>query len=254
MNDAVEFNGTSYIAIAIVKGPRPDASPTLWSVLAQAGSTGATGARGTAGATGPTGATGTAGATGPTGPTGATGTAGATGVTGPTGATGATGTAGTRGATGPTGATGATGTGSTGPAGPTGSTGATGPTGPIGATGPTTAMIIGGDSGRDNFQNNCFLGVFGGRCDSIEADIQLPLPRGGTISGFSYQSSTGGTSGVRITLRVNGVNTSIACVLIGSPPGCTDSTDTVTVSPGDKITIDASANTTQPGSWIAELQ
>jgi hypothetical protein len=115
-------------------------------------------------------------------------------------------------------------------------------------------VIIGGDSGRDNFQNNCFLGVFGGRCDSIEADIQLPLPRGGTISGFSYQSSTGGTSGVRITLRVNGVNTSIACVLIGSPPGCTDSTDTVTVSPGDKITIDASANTTQPGSWIAELQ
>jgi len=88
-NDAVNFNGTSYIAIAANRGQQPNLSPASWSVVAQAGSTGPTGPTGATGATGagapgPTGPTGVAGATGATGPTGATG-AGAPGPTGPTG-------------------------------------------------------------------------------------------------------------------------------------------------------------------------
>src|ERR1700685_1450787 len=83
LNDAVQFNGTSYISIqASNLNHEPDTSPTFWNMLAQAGATGPTGPRG---ATGLTGATGPVGSEGATGPTGATGPAGATGPTGPQG-------------------------------------------------------------------------------------------------------------------------------------------------------------------------
>ena len=107
VNDAVQYNGSSYTSTQAGTGNEPDTSPTFWSVLAQAGATGATGPQGPTGATGATGPPGPDGANGANGTTGATGASGATGPQGPIGATGATG---------PTGATGAT--GATGPAGP----------------------------------------------------------------------------------------------------------------------------------------
>lgn len=86
VNDAVTYQGTSYVAILGSTNNNPASSPTKWSVLAQQGSTGPTGPTGATGAdstvAGPTGPTGATGATGPTGSTGATG------ATGPTGATG----------------------------------------------------------------------------------------------------------------------------------------------------------------------
>jgi hypothetical protein len=115
INDAVSFNGASYVAIQPSTNLAPDTNPLTWNLLAQQGATGPTG---TTGATGAQGATGTTGAQGPTGPQGPTGLTGATGVTGPQGLPGATGATGLQGPIGPTGATGATGTtGATGPAG-----------------------------------------------------------------------------------------------------------------------------------------
>src|SRR5277367_5562327 len=62
LNDAVQFNGTSYISIqASNLNHEPDTSPTFWNTLAQVGATGATGAIGPVGPDG---------ATGPTGPRG----------------------------------------------------------------------------------------------------------------------------------------------------------------------------------------
>jgi len=169
INDAVAYNGSSYIGIQAGTNHEPDISPTFWTVLAQVGSEGATGATGSTGSAGPMGVTGS---TGPAGPLGATGN---TGLTGPTGlnwqGTWSSSTAyavndavaysgssyigiqagtnqepdispsfwtplaqaGSRGATGPMGPTGAT--GSTGLAGTTGATGGTGPQGATGATG-----------------------------------------------------------------------------------------------------------------------
>ncbi len=79
INDAVFFNGASYVALTNNTGQQPDTNPSDWDLMAQRGGTGPTG---------PTGPTGNTGDTGPTGPTGATGTQGVTGPTGPTGAGG----------------------------------------------------------------------------------------------------------------------------------------------------------------------
>jgi hypothetical protein len=73
INDAVSYNGSSYIALVSNFNVSPNSDPTVWAVLAQQGATGATGATGPAGATGATGATGPAGPAGPTGPAGPSG-------------------------------------------------------------------------------------------------------------------------------------------------------------------------------------
>lgn len=67
--DAVNYLGSSYIAIAAGTGNLPT-NTAYWQLLASAGSIGPTGATGPAGATGATGATGAQGPTGATGPTG----------------------------------------------------------------------------------------------------------------------------------------------------------------------------------------
>ncbi len=103
VNDAVAYNGSSYISIQAGSNEEPDTSSSYWTLLSQAGAAGATGPQGGAGAQGPTGLTGATGATGPQGPQGATGATGPEGPTGLTGATGPQGASGPQGATGPAG-------------------------------------------------------------------------------------------------------------------------------------------------------
>ncbi len=119
-NDAVSYNGSSYVSLTNGNtANEPNGSPSDWALLAQAGAAGATGVAGAPGATG-------AASTAP-GPTGATGAAGTNGTNGVTGATGSTGTRGVAGPTGPQGANGLNGNnGLDGTAGATGPTGATG--------------------------------------------------------------------------------------------------------------------------------
>ena len=88
LNDAVAYNGSSYISIQAGTNHQPDTSSSFWTSLAQKGAAGATGATGSQGPAGSTGATGATGSTGPQGATGSTGPQGATGATGATGSTG----------------------------------------------------------------------------------------------------------------------------------------------------------------------
>jgi hypothetical protein len=78
VNDAVEYNGSSYISVQAGTAQPPDISPGYWSALAQ---------QGAAGPQGPAGSAGSAGAIGLQGPAGLTG---ATGVQGPAGPAGMT--------------------------------------------------------------------------------------------------------------------------------------------------------------------
>ena len=85
INDAVAYNGSSYIAIQAGGNQEPDISPLYWTPLAQAGTRGAQGAIGQAGPAGASGSAGFTGSAGPAGSTGSTGPAGTTGATGPVG-------------------------------------------------------------------------------------------------------------------------------------------------------------------------
>jgi len=78
LNDAVSYQGSTYISTATSNaGNAPDASPTVWSVLAAGGRDGAGGATGAAGAQGPPGIQGPVGSQGSTGAAGAAGANGA---------------------------------------------------------------------------------------------------------------------------------------------------------------------------------
>ena len=91
LNDAVAYNGSSYLSIQAGTNHQPDTNASFWTLLAQ---TGATGANGAPGPSGPTGSTGPQGVQGPQGPTGATGATGPQGLTGAAGVTGNAGPAG----------------------------------------------------------------------------------------------------------------------------------------------------------------
>ena len=100
-NNAIQYNGSSYVALQGNTDVRPDTNASVWSLMAQKGDTGATGASGATGETGPRGLQGERGLQGPqglsgtNGPTGATGPQGPQGDTGPTGPQGAGGPAAT---------------------------------------------------------------------------------------------------------------------------------------------------------------
>jgi len=87
-NDAVYYNGSSYVCILASTGNLPT-NVTYWNTLAIAGEDGAPGATGATGPEGPAGPTGATGPAGPTGATGPQGPAGPTGATGPQGPAGA---------------------------------------------------------------------------------------------------------------------------------------------------------------------
>ena len=92
VDDAVEYQGSAYIAVLSNIGQSPPGSN--WDLVAQQG---AAGAQGPQGAAGPQGPAGPAGAQGPAGPQGATGAQGPAGPQGPAGTNGAPGAAGPRG-------------------------------------------------------------------------------------------------------------------------------------------------------------
>jgi len=100
-NNAIQYNGSSYVALQGNTDVRPDTNASVWSLMAQKGDTGATGASGATGETGPRGLQGERGLQGPqglsgtNGPTGATGPQGPQGDPGPTGPQGAGGPAAT---------------------------------------------------------------------------------------------------------------------------------------------------------------
>lgn len=106
-DDAIEHNGTAWIAIGASTGSPPPSSE--WQLLAAKGDQGAVGAQGPQGVAGQQGPAGPQGAPGPQGAQGVTGPAGEQGVQGPKGDTGPTGAQGPQGVTGSVGPQGAKG-------------------------------------------------------------------------------------------------------------------------------------------------
>ena len=82
INDAVSYQGSSYVATTPTTGVNLPGASAYWSLLAQQGGQGPAGATGPQGPQGPSGANGANGATGPQGPAGATGPQGPQGPAG----------------------------------------------------------------------------------------------------------------------------------------------------------------------------
>jgi hypothetical protein len=216
VRDAVERNGSSYIAVSANVASDPAVSAS-WNLVASAGAVGpqgiqgATGAQGLAGPTGATGAQGPQGLTGPQGTQGITGPAGPVGPQGPAGPIGATGATGTQGLAGAAGATGATGAqgpqGPQGTAGPSGATGATGPAGPAGVVSVTNVTAVnGGIAASPQCDGNIGMAFFGATATvkllaaqamtvTVTADLGTgAAPASNLTLNICYQGTTGGLS------------------------------------------------------------
>lgn len=171
INNAVSYQGSSYISLVNNTNLDPSANPDIWGLLSQKGDTGPIG---------PEGATGPQGPAGPVGPQGATGLQGIAGPAGPQGATGPQGIA-----------------GPAGPEGPVGQQGATGPQGPAGPAGVVATSTFSGSIGTINANATQF--VFAGPTvnvtttgtQSIAGAVQAPL---GILPNFSPFCSGASTS------------------------------------------------------------
>ena len=207
LNDAVSFNGSSYLSLAANNtNNEPDISPGAWSLLAQQGAQGAAGPQGASGPAGPQGPQGIQGVAGPSGPQGPQGN---TGPQGPAGA----------------------------PGPPTILSGFCG-TGTLLSLGAVTGVLLQLGS-EDVSQPSCFNGY------TPATVVGLPIPSAGTLSNLTVASNLNGAYPVSVSVYVNGVVTSIGCTITTS--ACTDNQDTASVQPGDRVAVQLSASSVPVG-------
>lgn len=163
------------------------------------------------------------------------GVAGPTGPTGPTGATGATGATGTVGVQGPTGATGA--------GGPTGNTG---PTGAVSTTFFETMATATNTGSSGTFFILPTSNTFGNLSTSLStAQNEIIAPLACTMAQMNaavYVNSGGGSADTTtFTAIKNGAAQAMTCQAAtnanGSTAGCSDTTNTFSVSAGDRLSI-----------------
>ena len=286
VGSAVNFGGSSYVALATNVGRQPDVSPTFWAVLAQAGTPGAAGATG---APGPPGAPGAVGVT-YRGTWGAATAYHANDVVVFNGATylGTTTSLGSQpdvspamwavlavngvlGATGPSGAAATVSVGAvtTGPAGSQATVTNVGTTGaavldftiPQGAPGTGGGGGGGGTSGIPfaslyhavSFTSS-FYSVNNANSALTEVESVLTwVPAGCAATQLHVLSHQSGT--ITVTLRQGTpgsmANTTLACSLVMSGSACSASGN-VTVAPGNFVDFSVSGSSGTPaGVWIA---
>ena len=106
--------------------------------------------------------------------------------------------------------------------------------------------------------SNGFISAFNDYTDSTESMVEQVIPIGGTLSNFyaSWEAAPGGTKNVTLTVRKNGADTSVKCTITGAATSCSDTTNSVTFSAGDRISIGATS-TDAPGGkkarWTARF-
>jgi Collagen triple helix repeat (20 copies) len=142
---------------------------------------------------------------------------------------------GTPGLAGPAGAAGATGaTGATGPPGVNGNPGAAGTSG---SAGPSLLIGTGGISAG----MTAWHGTSGGNFGS-EAGAQAPVPPGTALTARDFSATAAAAPGAgqsfTITLRLDGADTALSCVISGTATACAvPSTTTVALPAGAKMAI-----------------
>lgn len=162
------------------------------------------------------------------------------------------------------GATGAV--GATGPAGATGPTGRIGPIGPTGLPGPTLTTLAGScGTGTTTLTTGVVFGLGSGYVTnpgcyngySATSVPGLPMPSGGTLRNLTVAVSatpTGGNYDLEITVYVNQAASSLTCTFnTGTGSGCSDNTDSLVVSAGDKLAVVFSSLSTPSGALVGQI-
>lgn len=224
VNDAVTYQGQTWIAILANTGITPGTDATKWILLAAKGSDGATGAKGD---------TGAAGATGAPGPTGATG------AQGPAGATGATGAQGVQGV-----------------AGPTGATGAVGPMIYLVGIQWNGAAFVAGDNATYFPPISTPPLVYGNTTGSIlpnnttETNAEWVAHKAMTASNFSCWLGTAPGAGKTntFTMRQNEVDSALTLSITGPARSAADTTHTISLAAGDRLSLKRTASGTPAAS------
>ena len=104
--------------------------------------------------------------------------------------------------------------------------------------------IIGGDTKREtlNTAQDSFVGMFRSVADIItEDEVQQAIPISGTVSDFYVRMSAapGAGKSYTLTIRNDGANTSVGCVVAGAATKCSDTTNSAALEPGGLISLRA---------------
>jgi hypothetical protein len=150
--------------------------------------------------------------------------------------------------------------GATGATGPIGPTGATGPTGAMGPTGPTGANGTTGVAGprgpaiftaRANLYGGALPGTkFAGVATispvtTSESEVETLSPAASmTAQNLSVRTTAAPGTGisVTVTLRVDGVDTSLSCAVSGAATTCSNTSASVAVSAGSRLALEVSSS------------
>ena len=134
-----------------------------------------------------------------------------------------------------------------------------------GATGAGT-QVIGGAAKDIKKASTTYLSMFNppnaGIADATEAQVQQEMTVAGTLSQLRIRLSAaagGGTTSYTFNVRRNGVNTGVTCTATGAATSCSDTTNSIAFSAGDRISIQAVPSATPPTDnlevrWTAKYQ
>lgn len=129
--------------------------------------------------------------------------------------------------------------GDDGAAGTTGVNGSAGLAGQTGAAGPSLVMSSSAINAA-SVDGGVSWAAFGGGSVGNESSAQVPMPPGTSfiLRDLSVRTMAAMNGNTVITVRNGGVGTALTCTIVAAGSGCT-STNSVTVNPGDLISIQA---------------
>ena len=120
-------------------------------------------------------------------------------------------------------------------------------------------MIVGGGNPGSNINVGNFTPMFTSGQGSDEADFQDVMTVAGTISQFFVRQGTATGAGRNNvwTLRKNGSVTALTCTVPAAATTCSDTTNSVSFSVGDLISVQLTAGagggTNTPANWTAKF-
>jgi len=110
-------------------------------------------------------------------------------------------------------------------------------------------------SGINTTQNTYFIPGSNSNDSTTESGSSVIFPTSGTLSNFYLQTYSGGTPGagksVTFAIRVNSATSTVTCTMSDSDTTCSDTSNSVSVAKGDRVSIVA-APTGTPTSIIPQ--